>query len=196
MTYSQDDYLRALQGLLPRGEVWPRDPDATLTQILRAIAASPARLDARASALLVDAFPATSAELLPEWEASLGLPDPCTGPLSTVQQRRAAVVARLTSRGGASIAYFVGVAAALGYTITVEEFAPAIADGLVADGPVNGEDWAYAWLVRAPQTTVTEFAADESFADEPLSTWGNLSLECVLNRIRPAHTILIFAYGS
>ncbi len=192
-----DDFLAAAQDLLPRGHAWPRDPGATLTLYWQAVSDQLAAMHGRALRLLeVESDPANTDEALADWERAFGLPDPCSGPAPTVQQRRAELVARLTASGGSSIAYFVGVAAALGYTITIEEFQPAVADGLVADGPAYSDDWAHAWLVRAPETTVTEFVADGSYADEPLATWGNQTLECVLTRIRPGHTVLIFAYGS
>jgi uncharacterized protein YmfQ (DUF2313 family) len=41
------------------------------------------RLTARANNLLIDAFPGSTYELLPEWEATLGLPDPCAGEAPT-----------------------------------------------------------------------------------------------------------------
>ena len=33
-----------------------------------------------------------------------------------------------------------------------------------------------------------------SVAGEPLRSWGNNLLECTMERIKPAHTVLIFAY--
>jgi uncharacterized protein YmfQ (DUF2313 family) len=190
------EYSVALLALLPRGRIWPRDPDATLAAVARGLAPSAQRLDARAVDLLADAFPGTAYELLPEWEASLGLPDPCSGLAPTLQQRRAQVVSRLAASGGQSVPYFVSVAAALGYEITVEEFAPARAGTLRAGGAVYGEAWAHAWRVHAPGVTVTYFSAGGSAAGEPLAAWGNASLECVLTRLRPAHTVVQFAYGS
>ena len=70
------DFLAALQAYLPTGPAWPRDPDTIVTQILSGIARAQARLHARENQLLIDLFPATTVELLPEWEASVGLPDP------------------------------------------------------------------------------------------------------------------------
>jgi uncharacterized protein YmfQ (DUF2313 family) len=49
------------------------------SQVLYGLAKSYERETARANNLLVDSFPLTTYELLPEWESSLGLPDPCAG---------------------------------------------------------------------------------------------------------------------
>ncbi|MFH5924542.1 YmfQ family protein [Roseomonas xinghualingensis] len=189
-------YVAVLLSLLPRGRIWPRDPGSTLATVARGLAPTAQRLDERGAALLVDAFPKSAVELLPEWERTVGLPDPCSGLAPTLQQRQAQVVARLIAVGGQSIPYFVSVAAALGYEIEIEEFAPARAGAFSAGDPLYGEAWAHAWRVHAPGATVTYFVAGGSSAGEPLAAWGNEVLECVLSRIKPAHTNLIFAYGS
>ncbi|MGO4416609.1 putative phage tail protein, partial [Cupriavidus sp. KB_39] len=90
------DFLRAFQALLPRGRVWNRDPDSTQTGVAAGITKCYTRLTQRCKNLLIDAFPATTYELLPEWEATLGLPDPCAGAAPSTQVRRNQVVARLT----------------------------------------------------------------------------------------------------
>jgi len=190
------DYLAALKALMPSGIVWRRDTGSTQVRVLKGVATTVARLRGRADYLLTDAFPATAGELLPEWEDTLGLPDACIGDEPTLQQRQARVTARLAATGGQSVPYFIAFAADLGYAITVEEFAPARADALCADDPVYDEAWAHTWRVHAPETTLFEFGADISCADEPLATWGNAALQCALSRIRPAHTVIQFAYGS
>ncbi|NUB17341.1 DUF2313 domain-containing protein [Azospirillum brasilense] len=79
-TFTRADFRSAAQALLPRGRVWPRESGTVQGQVLDGLAASYERQTADAAALLVDAFPASTTQLLPEWEASLGLPDACTGP--------------------------------------------------------------------------------------------------------------------
>lgn len=192
---SDADYAEALKRLLPRGRVWPQDQGSTLSRVMLALAPTYQRNGARSAALLADAFPGQSVELLTEWEATLGLPDPCTGPLDTVQQRQAAVLAKFTATGGQSIDYFIAVAAALGWTITVTEFTPAYADVFHADDPLWDESGAFTWQINAPLVTTTWFSADLSAADEPLASWGNTPLECQLTAIKPAHTQLLFAYS-
>jgi len=195
-SYTPGDYLAGTQGLLPSGPVWPRDADAVLTRVLGAFAVTYARTGNRGVALVTDAFPATTQELLPEWEATLGLPDPCSGPLPTVQQRRAAVVERLTSRGGQSVPYFVGVAARLGYAVTITEYVPSTAGRMRAGQRLHGKEWAHAWRMNAPVVPVTRFRAGLSVAGERLSSFGNKPLECTIGRYAPAHTVVAFAYGA
>ncbi len=193
--YSAEDFTRALQALLPRGRVWPREEDTEQTTTLKGLAPSCERLNARANNLLIDGFPASTLELLPEWEATLGLPDPCAGEAATLQQRRNQVVARFIAGGGQSIPYFIDFAADLGYSITITQYAPFRAGHSHAGDPCGSEDWFFTWAVNAPLNTITYFRAGQSTAGEPLASWGNDVLECELNAIKPAHTILQFHYS-
>lgn len=190
------DFLAAMQALLPRGRVWPRDQDAVQTKTLSGLAPSYERQTARANYLLVDAFPSTTYELLPEWESTLGLPDPCAGPAPSLAQRRAQVIARFTSVGGASIAQLVAFAASLGYPISITQFAPARAGQLRVGQPLSGVAWAFAWQINAPLNTVVRARAGSAVAGDPLASWGNSVLECELRAVMPAHTIPIFSYGT
>lgn len=190
------DYLRAFQALMPRGRVWPTDPDAEQTQVVAGLTQIYARNTARANQLLVDAFPATTYELLPEWEATLGLPDPCAGVAPTIQQRRNQVVARLSNSGGQSVAYFVNFAAQLGYIVTITQYTQARAGMLRAGSPCCGYAWNFAWKITAPLASIKIAVAGGMAAGDPLVGWGNSVLECEFRSVMPAHTIPIFAYGQ
>ncbi len=196
MAMPAESYRDQLQALLPPGRAWPRAPESTLGRLLLAFAEALARLDARVDALLDEADPRTTLELLPDWERVAGLPDACAGPPETLQGRRAALVARLTAQGGQTPAFYVALAAALGFEVTITEFRPFRAGQSSAGEPVLDEDWAYAWQVNAPATTVTEFRAGLSGAGEPLRVWGNQPLECAIARAAPVHTTVIFAYAE
>jgi len=193
--YSAADFTRALQNLLPRGMVWPTDSDAVLAQVIGSLAPTWVRHTQRDNYLLQDAFPATAVELLPEWESALGLPDPCAGESPTIQGRQAQVVARLTGVGGQSIPYFVAYALVLGYTITVTEYSPFRMGCMRMGHALGSADWAHTWAVHAPLHTVTPFRMGQSGMGEPLESWGNAVLECELNEVKPAHTLLNFIYS-
>ncbi|MGS1033322.1 putative phage tail protein [Burkholderia glumae] len=138
-------------------------------------------------------FPSTAVELLPEWEAALGLPDPCAGESPSLAQRQAQVVARFTNNGGASIAYFVNYAKTLGFDIGISEFTPFRAGQQAAGDSCGEEGWAHTWRINAPSTTINYFRASASTAGEPLATWGNSVLLCEMNTLKPAHTLVIVA---
>ncbi|MFM0220020.1 putative phage tail protein [Paraburkholderia caledonica] len=90
--------------------------------MLSGLAPSYARGTARANYLLVDAFPATTYELLPEWQSTLGLPDQCAGVAPTIPLRQAQLLARFVGVGARIIASLTAFAANLGYTVTINQF--------------------------------------------------------------------------
>lgn len=187
------DYLTQFQRLLPRGRIWHRGWGRVQDADLLVLMPTWSRLHARLNDLIGEIFPCTTLELLPEWEATLGLPDLCVGELDNVQQRVRAVCAKFAARGGQSKTYYHQVANALGFTIQIQEFTPFVA-GWEAGTPVYGEDWAHTWSITAIAEMLWYFEAGTSTAGEPLRVWGNRLLECVFERIKPAHTILIFRY--
>ncbi len=194
MRLTSDDYLAQQQQLLPAGDAWPRDKDATLTKLLRAFADGWAAIHQRVLDLLRERDPRTAAELLADWETECGLPDPCTGQSESTDERRARVHARLTARGGQSRGYFKRLAQALGYDVTIEEFRVLTCED-PSDGGLNPFPWPRAWVVHAGAQLVRELACDGTCA-EPLRTWGDQALECTIRRYAPAHTTVHFAYGD
>ncbi len=190
MTSAQ--YLAQLQALLPQGGAWTRDRDANLTALLQAMADELARVDARGEQLIDEDDVRTTFELLSDWERVAGLPDSCVGAGQTTQQRRAALLQRVTSIGGQSRAYFIAVAAALGYAVTISEFSWHTVEDDV-EHPMYGVAWNFAWQVNSALNTVQELTVDDGVED-PLAFWSNVPLECVINRLAPAHTTVLFSY--
>lgn len=170
------DYAAASRALMPRGAVWPDDLDATQSKLLAALAMAWWRVDGAAVQLLGDTFPATTQALLSEWEESLGLPDPAIGVAANDDQRRAQIVARLTGAGGQSRQRFIDFAAALGFTITITNYAPLRAGHFRAGDAAYGQKWADAWGVH-----ITANAGGLSSS----------ALKAALDRIKPAETTVL-----
>lgn len=188
-------YIELLAALLPPGVAWRSEDGSTMDDLLGAMAEEFARVDGRADDLHDEADPRTTVELLADWERIAGLPDTClAGATQTMQERRAALVGRLTARGGQSRQFFIDLAASLGYTVTITEFRPFRAGISTAGDALTNGDWIFAWRVNAPETTIVSFRAGLSAAGEPLRTWGNTRLECAIERLAPAHTIVLFGY--
>lgn len=191
--FDAEGYTRLLQALLPTGSVWPRDPEATLTKLLAAWAAELARVDQRGDDLVDEADPRTAFEMLTDWERVCGLPGACHGTAEGLAQRRAAVANQLTFRGGQSRAFFLSLAAALGYQVGIEEFRPLRA-GDLAGSRTYDDEWAFVWRVRGPEASAISVLRAGGGAGERLRTWGNALLECEIGRRSPAHTNVLFAY--
>lgn len=194
--HSADEYRAALSALAPQGAAWSSAPDSVFQTFLGALAQEFARLDQRAAQLWEEVDPARTLELLAAHEGVHGLPDPCVTSSQTVAERRKALEGRMTSVGGQSAAFFVGLAYRLGYSVTIEQFASA-ADATAAGVSFSGDEWAHIWRVNVPTTVgVTEFRAGAGAVGEPLRAWSDEVIECQFNRYKPAHTRLLFAYAS
>ena len=109
-------------------------------------------------------------------------------------QRRAQVVARLVALGGQSVPYFIAVALALLYPITITEFEPS-RFGRRFGSRFGGDAWAHTWQVNAPTFTITRFRFGTSAFGEPFAVWDNTVLLCEMKRLAPAHTVLLFNFN-
>lgn len=191
--YKAADYQAILKSLLPPGRVWPREPGTVQDLLMAGLAPTFERLDARAQTLLVDAFPGTTIELIPEWEETLGLPDLCEGEGQGIDQRRAQVINRLVNAGGQSVAYFLGVLSRLGYVdATITQYAPFRADVDHADAPLYHADYAFHWSINIPNLRVFYFKADNSTVGEALVIISDAAVFCVIDALRPAHTTVSY----
>lgn len=174
--FTSDDYAAALRALLPRGKAWPDDQASTFARTLAGLAPVYAASDGAAVDLVADAFPIAPVGLLPEWEDSLGLPDPCAGASPTLEQRQAAVHARFIAGGGFGRQRYITFAAALGFAITISDYAPFRAGRGVAGQPLYDAAWAYAWLVMVHSDA---------------HGLGTNVLKCELDAIKPAGTTIL-----
>lgn len=190
------EYKEQYKALLPPGRLWDalRQEGSISDDLWAAQAEEFARIDQRAEDLLAEADPRTAFEMLVDWEGWAGLPDVCAGSLATLQQRRNALIQKLTNVGGQSRAYFISVADGLGFEITIDEFEPFTCESSCDQG-VYDEEWRFTWRVNAPEQTIVEFTC-ESSCDEPLQVWGNELLECTILALKPAHTNVLFGYGG
>lgn len=190
-----DEFELLLKELLPRGAAWSRE-EGRLSDLLGGLSVEPGRVHNRAVDFMSEVDPRSAAETLDEWERIAGLPDPAVGQPSTIDGRRKALHARVTAYGGASPAYFIEIAAKLGKTITIEE--PGLSLWRVGtsgvDEPITGFGWAYTWIVHGLTSDAIRFMVGTSGVDEPLVDWGTASIEALFNRLKPAHTRVLFEY--
>jgi len=195
MAMTAGDYQSQLQALLPRGLAWAKSQSSTLALLLLAWADEFARIDLRCEDLINEADPRTTTEMLPEWERVAGLPDPCVTIDQTIEQRRSALVSKLTMTGGQSRAYFIGIAESMGYPgTTIDEFALMTCNS-DCNAALNSEADLFAWQLNLPASTGGVFYMDcNSDCNSALQSWGDEALECRINKFKPAHTSVLFAY--
>jgi uncharacterized protein YmfQ (DUF2313 family) len=183
-----------LKALLP-----PVSYDPAGEHVSAELTAEGARLDA-ALALSVTAVdgvdPFRSLTWLSDYERVYGLPDACARDGQTLQERISTLAVAVLERHGVSRTFYIQLAAVLGYQIEVEEYQPFRAGISRVGDRLTNVDWMYAWAIRASAQTTHRFRAGRSLAGEPLAWWGDELLECVMRRLKPAHTAVLFTYGD
>ena len=205
------DYAEAWAGLLPQGAAWPREPDSVLMRLLSgqgAIWGDP--VDARAADLLErEADPRATLEMLADWERAFGLPEPCVQEPLTVEERRLALLQKMTGEGGQSRAWFYALAMSLGYVIRIVEFSPFMC-GISRCGDTrrtgtHGEqfrweiastDIRFRWIVRVFGSRVSWFrmGSGRCGVDPMVRISQAEDIECLFRRYKPAHTEIAFDY--
>jgi uncharacterized protein YmfQ (DUF2313 family) len=216
---SGDDYRDAFLTLLPQGQAWPKHaPESTLWQVCDGLNQYWGYVDARAADLLErESDPRQTIELLPDWERNWGLPDPCYNAPLTIHDRQLALVLRMTMLGGQSREFFIGVAAFLGYTITISEYAPFMAGvshvgdtrtppldpkPLIGDYRwyIGPQEMRFYWTVHITGARLTWFrcggGGGQAGVDHHLEIGLAKDLECLLDRWKPAHTQIVFDYSN
>jgi uncharacterized protein YmfQ (DUF2313 family) len=205
--------------LLPRGQAWPREPGSTLAGVVDGLCQYYGYVDSRAADLLErESDPRKTIELLPDWERAWGLPDPCFASPQTIAQRQRILVLWMTWLGGQSRQYFTDLMAWLGYTISIQEFAPFmcgisyVGDSRTRDDAAAGKHFRwyigpaeqrFYWTIEIGQVGLNWFRAGSGQAGVNHHLEFSIPEEaaCLLQRWKPAHTSLIpdfsaLAYGG
>lgn len=189
------DYTQQQMQLLPLGPAWPQEGLSQSLRVFGSTGASMQALHKRANQLIEEADARTTSELLDDWERVVGLPDPCLEPPGSTAERRRRVVQRLTYQGGQSTAFFVGFLGALGYSgCTVTEFRPMRANSK-CNAALNQGGWRFGWRVNVPAAVNKKVMTVRGRCNDPLASWGDPGLECLLAVHKPAHTRLLVGYG-
>lgn len=204
-----DDYAIALASLLPWGVAWPRESDSTLMRTVHGLAYVYGYVDQRAHVLLArESDPRLTLELLPDWERNWGLPDPCLSEPLAIADRQKALVMKMTMIGGQSREFFYDLAKELGYKIGIREFSPWTF-GISETGPTddgtgtNYPRWEigppeirFYWTIKVGEVRVTwwRYGTAEIGRDPHAYIALATDLECMFNRYKPAHTMIIFDY--
>jgi uncharacterized protein YmfQ (DUF2313 family) len=198
MKSTTEQYTSHLQALLPQGAAWSRAAKSKLTELLAGFAGDLSRNHNRAVDLVEEADPRTALELLVDWERVCGLPNQCSAISTTIQERRAAVVAKLNERGAQDINYFKRMAVLLGYNVEFKEHRPFVCgkSTLGKDVLYGGPECRNRWQAIVLEARITPFRAGVSqCGKDPLAKISRAEdLECQLHRLKPAQSELILGY--
>jgi uncharacterized protein YmfQ (DUF2313 family) len=211
-----DKYGTEFLTYLPQGQAWPRQPGTTLDLACRGLVDYYGTVDGRAADLLeIESDPRHTVELLPDWERNWGLPEECIAAPQSIGERQLALVHKMTMIGGQSRQYFINLAASIGYTITISEYAPFMVgvsqvgdtrtppldpNPLVGDYRwyIGGPEMRFYWTVHVGQAKLIWFRCDsgQTGVDPHLRIGIADDLECILNKYKPAQTKIVFDYSG
>lgn len=198
MTRRVEDVRAEMIALLPDGWLWPkRGADTLLAALLEPMAGELSLLEQMAAAMIDELDPRSASLCLSDYERVLG-PDPCGRDPSSMPlaDRRQLAHQRWTGRGGASRAYFIGLAAKRGVAITISENRVSYAGELVAGEELVEPPEQFIWTVHLAFTEESLFEAGEGQAGDRLYDLIISDIDCDIRRLRPAHTEVVFDYGS
>ena len=191
---SIDAFVPSIHASLPIGPAWRTpdraafDEDSWMGRFWRAVADPVVTLYADAWGVKEQATaPSLTAASLADWEAELGLPDPCTELGASFAARKAAVREKLLATPVVTPAEFDALAAALGWDVAVEE-----PFGFEAGVSQCGwdDELSDIWIefqptFRVANAAVTEFEAGESECGvDALTDFARaLDLECRVREV-------------
>jgi uncharacterized protein YmfQ (DUF2313 family) len=192
VTRTGEDYAVALEGLLPQGQAWPRHEESALMRVVKGLTRIWGDFEVMASLLLErESDPRLTlppqgpqSGLLPDWERNWGLPDPCYEEPQTVPERQAALVQRMTIIGAQSREFFIGIAAELGYTITITEYRPFF---IAMDGCGDCRVYGAGVTPDAPMRNqwgqlIMDANGDAPIKSGEISEWPNYGIGPLANR--------------
>ncbi|RAR75107.1 uncharacterized protein YmfQ (DUF2313 family) [Pantoea ananatis] len=185
-------YRQMLAALLPRGPAWDNDD-----LLLAGLAPSLSAAHGRADALMLEADPRSVTELIDRYEQISGLPDSCApAGIQTLQQRRQRLDAKINLAGGINQAFYQAQLNALGYSgATITRYNKSQFSCISnCNDSLYTDEWRYYWQVNMPAATQITPMTAISNCSESLRSWGETTAECVLEKLAPSHTYVIFKY--
>lgn len=192
MDITDDDYVNLLTALLPPGPAWSFDDPA-----IAGAAPSLRRVHERGNALMLEIDPRTTTELINRWERCCGLPDECIpSGTQTLRQRQLRLDAKVNLTGGINEEFYLQQLAALGKpgaTITRYDKGPFNCTSKCKDA-VYSNEWRYYWQVNMPAASDTTWMTCTDNCESAIRTWGDTVAECVISKLCPSHTYVIFKY--
>lgn len=171
-------FADAARAMAPHGRAWNLRDGSVLMQVLTSLARAALDVEMHLRHFRVETTPDTAFELLAEWERSLGLPDDCRGPLTSADDRRAAVVARLVGLQGSSEPELLAYLAALGFAVSIRHYKVCRTEFWQIGEPLLDPAWQFT-------IEVLYFGA----GDREL-------LRCALSHRLAAHVAVVFCFGD
>ena len=193
MATINDEYSRLLRALLPPGPAWEDD-----NPLIEGLAPSLGRVHQRAADLMAEISPGETVELIDRYEKLCGLPDECIPDgVQTLTQRQRRLAAKVNGYGGINEAFYLKQLSDLGYSsVTITQFQNEPADSENLPEESTADDYRYFWKVNIPTDATIDVMTCSDRCNDFLRTWGDTVAECVIDKLAPSHTVVLFAYGD
>ena len=146
----------------------------------------------RNDVLLTEAFADRTFELLEAWEKSYA-----TAPFydDSLLMRQNRIIQKMSELGRLDRAYYILLAAVLGYDIVLEELHPFMPGWSGAGDELGDDDSDWCWRIYYLEGDAYSFRAGASAAGELLSYLYGVTLQEIINNLKPADTFVEFIEG-
>lgn len=194
MALTLDAFRDVLKAALPPGKLWRFNIGGNAWLLKDSMAECLLDVHQESERMQLEMDPRTAYEMLPEWEANYGLPDPDGPQALSIADRRAMVLARKIDIGGQSKPYLLQQIEAMGYvgaTIDGYDLCTCESD---CESYLFDSSWLYAFLVTLPAAPDALGATCDGSCEDYLGVPMNSHIENYINRLKPAHRVAIFAY--
>lgn len=183
--------------LQPDGWAFPNDPDTYHAATLLALATEISSIEASMESFQTDLDPGTAQQLLPDYLRVLG-PDPYGRDVSALSESQQQIIAHQRWVDAPIICpgFFIAMAAALGDTITIEEFElPVCGDGVTVCGDVL-TPWGIQVtpLITLPATDVFDPVCGDTVCGDALGSFTPSLVAGVIEDRVPLWVHPVFSY--
>lgn len=191
-----EDYAVQVKQLLPPGPAWDLDSNPQLKRYINAVAKTFYSIDKRSAELRTEMYPGTMLEMLADWELVMRLPDKCVGVSSTLGERRREVIRRFVTAGEQRPLYFVDIARRMGYpdAEVYEWRTPRFNRARFGRDRFGTWDCQHIWTLDLKARKVGGARFGLTVFGQRFGANLNDSIECIVRRYAPAHTVVFFKY--
>lgn len=176
--FTQEDYFNFLKSFLPKGDFWIglEYTDNNFRLLIEALSKEYKRMGDTICDFIQDFIPDSTENYLEEWEASLQIPDDCIPLADNDDDRRENILLKLRSLNIQNADDLQELATLLGFTLEV-----------VPINPFPPYDVPFIPVTYPECNFIIQYKAD--FSSDPDK--GDI-LQCLLEKITPAHVKILF----
>ena len=192
-TRSLEEQTQSIANWLPVGRVWSAKNAAAsvLRALLRGLAHELLRASVIVNALRAELMPGTAVQLLPEWEAAVGIPSVCFPGTGTISERQRDVITKIAGLGVQTQSDFEKLAALFG--VIVEVHGGAIHGLFPMQFPIVFFDSAKSARFTIVCVYDLPDALHFPYTFPILFTLPEIvTLECVFSKLKPANCDIVF----